>query len=136
MITELSCPAQTNTQATWALTLSGNTVSGTCVPGWAGSPTRTCQLDGTWSTVSNPCVQLVCGVAVAANANWPATLSGVVAIGNCTAGWGLPGGGFTTRQCLLSGEWDTTIDNQCTRTPARGQKALVSRRVRSLTHSP
>jgi len=56
------CPQDTTTgYATWpatnaALTTTATTVSGTCNTGYSGSPTRTCNSTGGWSTVKNPCV--------------------------------------------------------------------------------
>ena len=42
--------------ATFPTTFAGDDAMGTCLPGWSGSATRTCQLDGRWaSSVSVSC---------------------------------------------------------------------------------
>jgi hypothetical protein len=53
----LSCPAVSAGFVSWPLTLSGVTEENTCPPGYSGSPSRLCQLDGNWATIANPCIR-------------------------------------------------------------------------------
>lgn len=115
--------------ATWPETETGGTtvtdVSGTCLEGYTGSPTRDCSGEGLWQTVNNPCEPLTCagselgtiGAIIDLNATWNtgvdydyptyATATG------CIADHYENPSGTATVQCGLSG-WDTgTADNPC-----------------------
>ena len=61
---EITCPAITqadNSNATWATSPVGNSVAGTCLPGYSGSPTRPCTgvntQPGTWGAVISGCTR-------------------------------------------------------------------------------
>jgi hypothetical protein len=111
---QLECPTETASSATWATTLSGATADGLCVAGWTGAPTRTCQLDGTWTAVTNPCVRRQCSLSSFSDAVWPQTFAGDTVVGACTVGWApASSAANTTRACLLSGDWDTSVTNAC-----------------------
>ena len=57
------CPSQTYNNAIWPSSTYGNTVNGTCIANYAGSPTRQCTQNvtsGVWSpNVTNPCTGIV-----------------------------------------------------------------------------
>jgi len=64
--TRVTCNAITTASsstgyATWAQGNSGETSSGTCQSGYAGSPTRACGLDGEWGSVSGACEEVTEG---------------------------------------------------------------------------
>ena len=104
------CPAVTDGHVEWpstpALSLP---VEGVCELGYYGNPTRSCDADGNWGAISNPCAQLLCPSVYDGNANWSPTPAGQNGVGNCTAGYE----GTPTRACLADGSWNMTIVNPC-----------------------
>jgi len=52
---EITCSSINEGDATWTETGAGEITSGTCQLGFFGSPTRSCSLQGTWESISNPC---------------------------------------------------------------------------------
>ena len=55
---EILCPQRTENQATWLETAAGSSnVAGTCNLGWAGSPSRSCDLTGNWGLVTGSCTR-------------------------------------------------------------------------------
>ena len=104
------CPAVTDGHVEWpstpALSLP---VEGVCELGFFGNPTRTCDADGNWGAISDPCAPLLCAPGFAGNADWSATPAGQNGVGNCTAGYE----GAPMRACLADGSWNTTIVNPC-----------------------
>ena len=56
---ELRCPALTgDDHADWPSTVAGISATGTCNAGWTGSPTRSCNINGQWSsTIASPCIR-------------------------------------------------------------------------------
>jgi hypothetical protein len=126
-------PSGNDGNATWPAATAGAVVSGTCVAGHVGAPTRTCAAGapGVGAGVLGP-VQGACQAAAcpavddranpSLNASFAATPVGSVAVGTCAAGtFGAP-----QRQCLADGVssvgvWSSTLlRNPCTGTLARG----------------
>jgi len=91
----------------WPETSEGFSASGTCISGFTGSPSRSCQEEGTWSDlVVNGCQRTRCPAETRGNANWPSTLSGNFVQGTCQAGFV----GEPYRQCLSDGTWGPVQD--------------------------
>jgi hypothetical protein len=114
--TQNTCPQETFANATWRLALSGETgVVGSCSAGFDGTSTRSCGLNGDWSGVSNPCIQLSCDEEDRRDddnylAIFPKTPATQIAIGTCRSGRN----GFPQRQCFANGTWaDTVLENPC-----------------------
>ena len=53
----IQCAAKTEDNANWAATDSLNLATGTCIPGYSGSPTRACNADGSFGDIINPCTR-------------------------------------------------------------------------------
>ena len=53
----IQCAATEEGNADWALTNSLTLATGTCVPGYSGSPTRPCNADGSFGDIINPCTR-------------------------------------------------------------------------------
>ena len=107
------CGAGDYENAAWpANTLSMTTATGSCLPGWSGSPTRYCEAEGSWSsTVSNPCIQLFCPAGALDNAAWPLSAAGSTDVsGVCAEGYS----GTGVRDCDINGNW-ATVKTPCTR---------------------
>ena len=111
-----TCTATTAGNATFPLTLSGGTASGTCVAGFSGSPTLLCGLSGAWNlTTVVGCSQIYCPVDdqtsdPAFNATFPQTAALSIGVGTCKVGLN----GRPQRQCLVTGVWDSQIlQNPC-----------------------
>ena len=51
-----ACQSIDEGDATWPITLTGKTAAGSCDSGYTGTPSRTCNSDGTWGSISNSCV--------------------------------------------------------------------------------
>ena len=49
--------AKTENNANWAATDSLTLATGTCIPGYSGSPTRACNADGSFGDIINPCTR-------------------------------------------------------------------------------
>lgn len=106
----VTCPATAEGNAEWPSASGSTVVSGTCVSGFAGNPTRPCDSNGNLGPISSPCVPL-CPPATYSNANWTASLPDTIVNGTCVRGWtGLP-----TRKCKADGTWETTMRSFCTR---------------------
>jgi hypothetical protein len=63
----LACPSSASVggdnagNAIWPNAIAGdNNVSGTCIAGYTGTPTRNCSADNTWSAVTGACTQITC----------------------------------------------------------------------------
>ena len=108
--TVLTCAPQSLDHVNWPSTPAGGVAAGVCDTGYAGSPSRSCGLDGSWGAVSNPCVALQCAALEEENADWPlsAALSSPVH-GTCIPGYI----GSPTRGCEATGVWGP-IHNPCT----------------------
>ena len=51
------CSAIAEGNASWATTDSLTVANGTCVSGYAGTPTRSCNADGSFGDIINPCTR-------------------------------------------------------------------------------
>jgi|GEM_PF-4306931 len=80
------CPSSTSANgdsagnATWPNAIAGaSNVSGTCIAGYTGNPTRSCDSSNIWSSVTGPCTQITCPAYTSPtplnNAFWPQTNS-------------------------------------------------------------
>ena len=103
----LKCASITIDNAEWPIADSMTSgVSGVCVAGWQGAPTRDCDVNGLYSgAVSNPCLRTKCA-AINENelGSWPEANAGSTDVtGSCPAGYS----GSPTRNCELSGAWGT-----------------------------
>lgn len=96
--------------AIWPYAAAGtNSVSGTCIPGYTGSPTRNCGAESSgvasWSSVTGACTRIQCAALTSDNATWPLTDSLTQDVsGTCV--WpnyeGMP-----VRDCDSTGAWAT-----------------------------
>jgi hypothetical protein len=120
------CPALNATLlADWPTAVAGTAVvNGTCLPGYAGQPTRPCNLDGSWGALSSACVQLLCPTSTSVpsaddpTAFWPPAPAGTVAVaGSCKSLYGVadPTGAARppSRDCRLDGTWSPTVNDAC-----------------------
>ena len=114
--TQIFCPAAEEDSATWASSAAGsNGVQGSCVPGYAGSPTRNCGITGSWTAIVSPCVQLWCPALndSSAQALWGTTAAGSSSVsGQCYDNTS----GSPTRTCQFDGTWGPSI-NPCSTNP-------------------
>ena len=93
----------------WPTTEAGRLAAATCEVGFAGSPSRLCDINGNWEGIINPCVRLVCPAVQDGNADWPAADANLPNIaGECMAGFF----GTPSRACDASGNWGQ-IQNNC-----------------------
>ena len=100
--------------ATWpnGVAAGTDTVQGTCFPGYSGSVTRSCNIDGSWSALtSGTCTRITCPSANQGNAAWTTVYANTTAAGVCQAGYE----GTPSRMCSITGTWNV-ISNPCTRT--------------------
>ena len=112
----LTCPAVEDLErlVTFPLSLAGTIdVVGTCPPGYAGAPKRTCNDLGVWSGTSGTCVRRICP-SDTDNADFHAswgneTLSNTTAIGTCQRGYAIGADGPPLRLCQLDGQWATDL---------------------------
>ncbi len=62
-VTELTCASLVEGNANWpanaqtTVFAGTSSVSGSCLPGYSGQPTRPCNLDGTWGAITQACVR-------------------------------------------------------------------------------
>ena len=132
---DILCDAVSEGNATWASSVAGSVdVAGTCTTGFSGSPSRSCQLDGSWGAVSGSCsrtplnnylllvthllpfTENVCPALSDPDnqASWLSTPGNTQSVlGECDAGTT----GFPTRDCLASGDWSEVVQNPCTNLP-------------------
>ena len=103
------CPAEQSGQVDWPQTVAGGTVAGTCAPGFSGSPSRSCTLNGDWEAIVHPCEQITCAAVTDGFTDWPETNAFATAHGSCAAGFL----GNPTRVCDGSGAWES-IQDPCT----------------------
>lgn len=104
-------PALVNGLVSAPVTTLGGVATYGCNLGYslAGSPTRTCQANGTWSGTPPTCVAVACGVPPAiANGSVVATAVtyGSTATYTCSAGYSFSTA-TTTRTCQADGTWST-----------------------------
>ena len=85
-----------------AATAGSSGLAGSCPDGTVGSPSRDCNLDGTWGDISGTCATLHCQAQSFNNANWPMTPAGSSAAGNCDVGYA----GSPSRACSSEGTWE------------------------------
>ena len=102
------CPPVEEEFAQWPEALSGSPTDGVCNPGYFGSPSRTCDADGQWGAISDPCEVLRCAEVLAESAQWSTTQAGFTAVGECVSGFT----GTPVRNCTLDGTWGP-ISNPC-----------------------
>jgi len=108
------CPALTaDTFADWAQSDSLTTVSGSCIAGYAGNPTRQCRADGSWGPISNPCEAIqACPVSLDySHADFPITNENTWGVGTCNPGWT----GQAVRFCKEGGVWSELVVVHCER---------------------
>jgi hypothetical protein len=107
------CPALVaDADATWPAGVPGTSVSGSCLPGYGGAPTRDCTPSG-WAASPNPgCTQLVCPAATVGLASFEAATAGTAFVqGVCAPGYG----GSPQRNCSVAGAWvDILTSTACT----------------------
>ena len=60
--------------------------------------------------------ELQCPVSTTTGASWPITAAGSAASGTCTTGYVADTAGTPTRNCLITGVWDSTVATPCLRT--------------------
>jgi hypothetical protein len=106
-------PALVNGLVSAPVTTLGGVATYGCNPGYAlvGSPTRTCQANGTWSGTPPTCVSVACGVPPAiANGSVVATAVtyGSTATYTCSTGYSFSTA-TTTRTCQADGTWSTPV---------------------------
>ena len=53
----LRCSSSMLDNADWPETSAGSAAAGTCRAGYAGSPSRTCSVDGQWGSVTHACTR-------------------------------------------------------------------------------
>jgi hypothetical protein len=113
---QLSCGAEAASGATWPLTVAGFTANGTCPPGFSGTPTRACALNGVWLVPSGTCIQGQCSALTTdATATWAAAAGGETNVpGTCRAGYATANGNPPLRSCGVDLAWSATT-NPCTR---------------------
>ena len=96
------CYATSDDHASWPEASAFETVAGTCEPGWEGSPTRLCDHDGTFASISNPCTQIFCAAVYEGHGTWNASAAGTTSVsGQCDLGWA----GSPSRECDITGNW-------------------------------
>jgi len=107
------CDAIIEGDASWPLWNQNSVaVTGTCLPGYQGSPTRTCTSAIGWGPIQNSCTRTgQCLPETYGRAIWDLTNPGKTQTGSCLPGWT----GFPTRICRLDGSWSTLIQNHCQR---------------------
>ena len=121
---ELKCPVlnDASAQASWAVTNAGtSSVRGTCNPNTSGSPTRNCELTGSWSSVTGSCITNPCpALTNDNNANWPSPAAVNMNVqGTCVSGYS--SSSAPTRLCQSNGQWSSSITNPCTRNQCAGE---------------
>ena len=98
----ITCGSQSMDHVNWPMTSAGSVVAGTCDIGYAGSPSRTCDLNGSWGAVMNPCIAIKCAALEEDGADWPESSAPSVPVhGTCIAGYI----GSPTRECSATGAW-------------------------------
>ena len=104
--------------SSWPQTQAGQSATGSCLAGYEGTPTRQCNTDGLWQSVSSPCTQKRCRAETVLNSYWNETLGGLSATGQCVAG----STGIVTRACSVDGVWGP-ISGTCVDTVCPGETA-------------
>ena len=131
---QLNCTARIEFNAQWPDSISPATVTGTCVPGFAGTPVRVCAQYGAWQSPTVACTQVSCPATADAASAWPSALSGTAAVsGTCVVGYANsgPAGEGPTRACLASPDCNATacpwgdITNPCARITCPAQNATA-----------
>jgi hypothetical protein len=98
--TQLQCPAVASGFATFAPTAAGaGTVAGTCIAGYGGAATATCNADGTWTFGVSTCAPLACEAYTDVTVSYSASLPGETVAGVCAPGYG----GSPVRVCSDTG---------------------------------
>jgi len=81
------CPAETYGHANWSASLPLTLVTGACLPGYVGTPTRICKWMGVWETfLPTMCSQIQCSADVIGNASFPNVAAGEKIFGKCIGG--------------------------------------------------
>lgn len=85
----------------WPSATAGNTVTGSCLTGYEGSPKRECSIEGQWLDVEDACTQKSCPATTDSTSEWPSTLGGTTVSGACKTGFT----GTVSRSCSVDGLW-------------------------------
>jgi hypothetical protein len=98
--TSAKCTGETYGKNIFQDTPVGQLATGSCVPGYFGSPKRQCTVSG-WSTnVVNNCARITCTSTISQNAIFPSGNSNTVVYGTCISGTGNP-----RLTCDITGNW-------------------------------
>ena len=94
--------------AAWPITAASsipvNITVTSCDETYIGAPVRTCNPDGTWGPVTNPCTVNFCpALAQDGNAQWPDATAGSQVQGQCITANGFTG--IAVRACTPSAVW-------------------------------
>ena len=95
----------------WPATNAFAIATGNCSIGYAGVTTRPCLSSGSFGPVTGSCVQLKCAADSYDNASWGVANAGAIATGSCGSGYS----GTPKRECLITGDWSTSVALPCTR---------------------
>ena len=107
----LFCPATLLNDATWPHTASGTAnVTGECVAGYSGTPSRGCDLNGNWQTATAHCTRIRCSAVTEGFADWAAADSLTSVTATCQVGYQ----GSPSRTCGADGIYGEII-NPCRR---------------------
>eukprot|EP00344_Euplotes_crassus_P000717 CAMPEP_0196997228 /NCGR_PEP_ID=MMETSP1380-20130617/2899_1 /TAXON_ID=5936 /ORGANISM="Euplotes crassus, Strain CT5" /LENGTH=240 /DNA_ID=CAMNT_0042413401 /DNA_START=51 /DNA_END=773 /DNA_ORIENTATION=+ len=111
----LTCRSTKDSTSIWPEAAAGEVARGKCSNQLlSGSPTRICQLDGTWGPVDDPCTvasQTCPGEPYTTAMSFPATPAGTLSFGICAEGYT----GFPLRMCGEDGQWSEIVTNTCQR---------------------
>ncbi len=91
--------------ATWGYAAAGEAgVSGECLSGYAGTPTRSCGSDGTWGAVTGGCTKKECSDSGINETVWPVTKANTQNVIGTNCAW--PNfEGFPIADCTAAGTW-------------------------------
>jgi len=109
-VSSVNCPPDNYAHASWPATSFNATATGLCDAGYAGTPKRFCQENGSWSvSVFNACQRQSCAPLDDGSAMYPGTLSGDISIGTCKQGLV----GTPARKCQLDLKWGPEFGGSC-----------------------
>ena len=105
----LYCPWAQRNDAIWPHSAAPtSTVSGECIAGYSGTPTRDCSVSGEWLAVSGACTRYSCSSTTEGFASWPSTDSLTSVSATCFTGYQ----GSPSRTCGPDGIFGEII-NPC-----------------------
>ena len=114
----LFCPWAQRNDAIWPHSAAPtSTVTGECVAGYSGTPTRDCSVSGDWLAVSGACTRNRCSAITEGFATWAAADSLTSVSGTCQAGYQ----GSPSRTCSADGTFGEII-NPCRRIVCSAQR--------------